>query len=84
MGCCATPAGCSSTPRWIAPWWRSYRDKYACILSLVVTEALEPDAVRQALSIHEELVHITVEVNRHLTGRQASFTVSMASRRLER
>lgn len=44
--------------------WRVGRDKYACILSLVVTEALEPDAVRQALSIHEELVHITVEINR--------------------
>ena len=48
--------------------WRVGRDKYACILSLVVTEALEPDAVRQALSIHEELVHITVEVNRHPTA----------------
>lgn len=45
--------------------WRVGRDKYACLLSLVVTEALEPDVVRQALSIHEELVHITVEVNRH-------------------
>jgi len=45
--------------------WRVGRDKYACILSLVVNEPLEPDAVRQALSIHEELVHVTVEVNRH-------------------
>ena len=45
--------------------WRVGRDKYACLLSLVVTEALEPDVVRRALSIHEELVHITVEVNRH-------------------
>jgi Co/Zn/Cd efflux system component len=44
--------------------WRVGRDKYACILSLVVTEALEPDAVRQALSVHEELVHVTVEINR--------------------
>lgn len=44
--------------------WRVGKDKYACILSLAVTEPLEPDAVRQALSVHEELVHITVEVNR--------------------
>jgi cation diffusion facilitator family transporter len=44
--------------------WRVGRDRYACILSLVVTEPLEPDAVRQALSVHDELVHITVEVNR--------------------
>jgi Co/Zn/Cd efflux system component len=44
--------------------WRVGRDKYACILSLIVEETLEPDAVRQALSVHEELVHVTVEVNR--------------------
>jgi cation diffusion facilitator family transporter len=43
--------------------WRVGRDKYACILSLVVTEALEPNLVRQALSIHEELVHVSVEIN---------------------
>jgi cation diffusion facilitator family transporter len=43
--------------------WRVGRDKYACILSLVVTEALEPDLVRQALRIHEELVHVSVEIN---------------------
>ncbi len=43
--------------------WRVGRDKYACILSLVVTEALEPDLVRRALSIHEELVHVSVEIN---------------------
>lgn len=45
--------------------WRVGRDKYACLLSLVVTEALEPDTVRRALSVHEELVHVTVEINRH-------------------
>ncbi len=44
--------------------WRVGKDKYACILSLAVTEPLEPDAVRRALSVHEELVHITVEINR--------------------
>jgi cation diffusion facilitator family transporter len=44
--------------------WRVGKDKYACILSLVVTEPLQPDAVRHALSVHGELVHITVEINR--------------------
>ncbi|MGE5155194.1 MAG: CDF family Co(II)/Ni(II) efflux transporter DmeF [Bdellovibrio bacteriovorus] len=44
--------------------WRVGKDKYACILSLAVSEPIEPDAVRRALGVHEELVHITVEVNR--------------------
>jgi Co/Zn/Cd efflux system component len=48
--------------------WRVGKSQYACILSLVVTEAVEPDAVRQALSVHEELVHVTVEVNRRHTA----------------
>ena len=44
--------------------WRVGRNRYACILSLVVTDSLEPDSVRQALSVHDELVHVTVEINR--------------------
>jgi len=43
--------------------WRVGRAKYACILSLVAIAPLEPEAVRQALSAQEELVHITVEIN---------------------
>ena len=43
--------------------WRVGKGKYACILSLAVMDAAEPDYFRQQLSIHEELVHITVEVN---------------------
>lgn len=43
--------------------WRVGKGKYACILSLAVTEAAEPDDFRRQLSIHEELVHVTVEVN---------------------
>ncbi len=49
--------------------WRVGKDSYACILSLAVNEPLEPDAVRQALSIHEELVHVTVEINRRPSAR---------------
>ncbi|SEJ08302.1 cation diffusion facilitator family transporter [Azotobacter beijerinckii] len=45
--------------------WRVGKGKYACILSLVVTDAAEPDYFRRQLSIHEELVHVTVEVNQH-------------------
>jgi cation diffusion facilitator family transporter len=48
--------------------WRVGRSRYACILSLVVTESLEPDRVRRALGVHEELVHVTVEINRRAPG----------------
>ena len=42
--------------------WRVGKGKYACILSLSTGAALDADAVRRALSVHEELVHVTVEV----------------------
>jgi len=45
--------------------WRVGKGKYACILSLAVQGDATPDEFRQQLSIHEELVHVTVEVNRH-------------------
>ena len=45
--------------------WRVGKGKYACILSLAVQEDATPDEFRQQLSIHEELVHVTVEVNQH-------------------
>jgi cation diffusion facilitator family transporter len=47
--------------------WRVGKGKYACILALVVTEDASPDDFKKQLSIHEELVHITVEVNRATT-----------------
>ncbi len=40
------------------------KGKFACILSVTVGEVLEPAYFKQALSVHKELVHITVEVNR--------------------
>jgi len=43
--------------------WRVGKGKYACILSLATADSAEPDYIKQQLSIHEELVHITVEVN---------------------
>lgn len=45
--------------------WRIGKGKYACILSLAVTDAVEPDYFKKQISIHEELVHITVEVNQY-------------------
>jgi cation diffusion facilitator family transporter len=43
--------------------WRVGRGKYACILGLESSAALRTDDVRRALSIHEELVHVTVEIS---------------------
>ncbi|WP_454734637.1 CDF family Co(II)/Ni(II) efflux transporter DmeF [Cupriavidus necator] len=45
--------------------WRVGRQKFACIVCLVTHDhALTPQRVRQALSVHEELVHVTVEISR--------------------
>lgn len=43
--------------------WRVGKGKYACILALAVADMREPDYFRKLISVHEELVHITVEVN---------------------
>ena len=48
--------------------WRVGRGKYACILCLESSEALQTDEVHRALSIHEELVHVTVEINDRRAG----------------
>ena len=43
--------------------WRVGRQAYACAMSLVTHDAaLTPDAVRQRLAVHEEIVHVTVEI----------------------
>lgn len=44
--------------------WRVGNDKYACIVSLTSHDnSVTPDWVRAKLQVHEELVHITVEIN---------------------
>ncbi|GJG95992.1 CDF family Co(II)/Ni(II) efflux transporter DmeF [Cupriavidus pauculus] len=44
--------------------WRVGREQFACIASLVTHDpTLTPQRVRQALSVHEELVHVSVEIN---------------------
>jgi cation diffusion facilitator family transporter len=45
--------------------WRVGRGAWACALTLVTSDpALTADAVRQWLSVHEEIVHVTVELQR--------------------
>jgi len=42
--------------------WRVGKGKYACIVSITTGAGLDAEAVREALSIHDELVHVTVEL----------------------
>lgn len=44
--------------------WRVGRGKYACVLSVVTAADADADTFRQALRVHDELAHITVEVCR--------------------
>ena len=44
--------------------WRVGKGKFACILSLATDNEVTPEYYKQQLSIHEELVHISVEINR--------------------
>lgn len=42
--------------------WRVGRAQYACVLSLATTSRMDSDHFRRELGVHEELVHITIEV----------------------
>ena len=42
--------------------WRVGRGKYACILSLETGTEVSAVSIREQLAVHEELVHVTVEV----------------------
>lgn len=44
--------------------WRVGRGKYACIVALATEADVAPDYFKAQLRVHEELVHISVEVNR--------------------
>jgi cation diffusion facilitator family transporter len=44
--------------------WKVGKGKYACLLGLATAHELSADMVRQWLSVHEELVHVSVEINR--------------------
>jgi cation diffusion facilitator family transporter len=43
--------------------WRVGKGKYACILSLATDNEVSPEYFKQQLSIHEELVHVSIEIN---------------------
>ena len=43
--------------------WRVGKGKYACILALHCNEAVSPDYFKQQLAVHEELVHISIELH---------------------
>ena len=46
--------------------WKVGRSKFSCILSLnTVNDSLTAEVVRKALSINEEIVHISVEINKN-------------------
>jgi len=44
--------------------WRVGKGKYAVVLSLVTDAPVNAEYYRKALSVHDELAHVTVEVNR--------------------
>jgi len=43
--------------------WKVGKGKFSCILALATNSDLNADQVREALSIHDEIVHISVEIN---------------------
>lgn len=43
--------------------WRVGPGKFACIVGLVAADPLPPDEYKQRVQVHEELVHVTVEVH---------------------
>ena len=46
--------------------WRVGKEKYAVILSLSTNKEAEPDNFKELLYQHDELAHVTVEINRSL------------------
>jgi len=45
--------------------WRVGKNAYACAVSLVTRDhAITPMAIRQQLSVHDEIVHTTIEIHR--------------------
>lgn len=44
--------------------WRVGRDKFAAIVCVVADVPLAPSVYRERLTVHEELAHVSIEVNR--------------------
>ena len=44
--------------------WRVSRNGYACAIALITNDhSLTPKSLKEALSVHEEVVHVTAEIN---------------------
>ncbi|MBF0173648.1 MAG: CDF family Co(II)/Ni(II) efflux transporter DmeF [Magnetococcales bacterium] len=43
--------------------WRVGKETYACILALTTADHVEPDVFKEMLRNHQQLAHITVEIN---------------------
>lgn len=48
--------------------WRIGKSKYSCIIALSTTGNLTPGELKELLAKHDELAHITIEVNRKTPG----------------
>lgn len=44
--------------------WKVGKGKFSCILALESQAKFDADEIRQALSIHDEIVHVSVEINK--------------------
>lgn len=44
--------------------WQVGRGKYACLVAAVTSADLVADDLRRALAVHDELVHVTIELHR--------------------
>ncbi|EQB2601560.1 CDF family Co(II)/Ni(II) efflux transporter DmeF [Aeromonas salmonicida] len=42
--------------------WRVGQEQYACVLSLLMATPITAGQIRERLAIHEELVHVTIEI----------------------
>ncbi|NLN58183.1 MAG: CDF family Co(II)/Ni(II) efflux transporter DmeF [Gammaproteobacteria bacterium] len=47
--------------------WKVGQGKFSCILALETAEKFDADQVRAALAVHEEIVHVSVEINAPLS-----------------
>lgn len=48
--------------------WRVGKASYACIVSVASSSAVTPEYFRNLLCVHQEIVHVTVEVNPSVVG----------------
>ncbi|HYG07952.1 MAG TPA: CDF family Co(II)/Ni(II) efflux transporter DmeF [Stenotrophomonas sp.] len=48
--------------------WQVGRGKFACMAEVVTETAVHPDHFKQALAIHEEIVHVTIETRTASVG----------------